>query len=402
MIRFQLFDEAVAVVRGLAKVASVERVPIAACVGRVLAENVQAAVSMPPFDRAMMDGFALRAEDVASSARFTVTGSCAAGQVPPLTVRPGEAVRIMTGAAMPKGANAVARFEWCAEPEPGVVEVLRPIPVGESVQYTGDDARAGAVLLRQGTTLGSLEQALLRTFGIAEVSVYRRPTVAIVVTGSELVHDPLVALQPGQIYGCNDLLIQGLVAKCGAEVQSVDHLPDDLEAVCSVVQQRAAEVDCIITTGGVSVGDHDYLPRALARLGAVLHVEKVWLRPGSPFLAATLGNCAVFALSGSPAACLIQFETLVRAWFEASFGRTAPPFPHTGQLIEDLELKPVKHTRVLRAKAVIQNGVVLVDTGLSQSTGVLSSLAKSNCLIRVDDCPVKSGTVVPLRWLRPL
>jgi molybdopterin molybdotransferase len=402
MIRFQLFDEAVAVVRELAKVGRLERVPLDHCVGRVLAEDVRAAVSMPPFDRAMMDGFAIRSEDVTASARFTVTGTCAAGQVPTLSVRPGEAVRIMTGAAMPNGANAIARFEWCVEPEPGVVEVLRPISAGESVQPTGDDAPAGTVLFRQGTTLGSLEQALLRTFGVGEVVVYKRPTVAVVVTGSELVHNPHVPLKPGQIYGCNDLLMRGLAAASGAEVRFVDHLPDDLEAVCSVVKQRASEVDCVITTGGVSVGDHDYLPKALAQLGTVLHVEKVWLRPGSPFLAATLGDCTVFALSGSPAACLVQFETLVRAWFEASFGRTTPPFPHTGQLAGDVELKPVKHTRVLRAKATVQDGVVLVDTALAQATGVLSSLAESNCLIRIDDCPVKSGTVVPLRWLRPL
>jgi molybdopterin molybdotransferase len=402
MVRFLLFDEAVAVVRELARVREAERIPTERCVGRILAEDVQAAVSMPPFDRAMMDGFAVRAEDVAASARLKVTGAMAAGQTPTGTVGPGEAVRITTGAAMPAGANAVARFEWCTTPEPGIVQVLRPVAAGESVQTTGADARAGTVLLRKGTALGWMEQALLRTFGVAEVTVYRRPSVAIVVTGSELVTDLRVPLQPGQIYGCNDLLMHGLVAASGGDVHAVDHVPDDLATVCRVVEQRASEVDCIITTGGVSVGDHDYVPGALVQLGAALHVEKVWLRPGSPFLAATLGSCTVFSLSGNPAACLVQFEALVSNWFEASFGRTTPTFPYTGQLAADIDLKPVKHTRVLRAKAAIRDGIVRVDTGFDQSTGVLSNLAECNCLIRLDESQAKSGTVVPLRWLRPL
>jgi molybdopterin molybdotransferase len=401
MVRFLLFDEAVAVVRELARVKEAERVSTERCVGRILAEDVQAAVSFPPFDRAMMDGFALRAEDVTSPARLRVTGAIAAGQTPTSTVGPGEAVRIMTGAAMPPGADAVARFEWCTVPEPGVVQVLRPVSAGESVQTAGADARAGTVRLRKGTALGWMEQALLRTFGVTEVAVYRRPTVAIVVTGSELVTNPNVPLQPGQIYGCNDLLMRGLVAASGGDVHSVDHVPDDLATVCRVVEQRTSEVDCVITTGGVSVGDHDYVPRALVQLGAALHVEKVWLRPGSPFLAATLGSCTVFSLSGNPAACLVQFEALVSNWFEASFGRTGPTFPHTGKLAADIDLKPVKHTRVLRAKATIRDGIVYVDTGFDQSTGVLSNLAECNCLIRLDDSSARSGTTVPLRWLRP-
>ncbi|MCL6597557.1 MAG: molybdopterin molybdotransferase MoeA [Alicyclobacillus macrosporangiidus] len=394
------FEDAVRRVTAMGQWLPAEEVALAEAEGRVLAAPVLAAIPVPPFTRAMMDGFAVRSADAQVppvSLRVRTTTAAGDAAAPPL--RPGEAVRILTGAPLPPGADAVARFEWCDEPEPGVVTVLRRVSPGDSVQPAGDDAPAGSLLMTPGTRLGPLERALAQTFGVARVRVHRVPQVAIVVTGSELVTTPGAPLRPGQIYSCNDTLMSGLVASAGGEVAAVDVLPDHPARIRESIARHAAACDCVITTGGASAGDYDFIPGVLADLGGEMSVHKVWMRPGSPFLAARIGACTVFALSGNPAAALIQFESLVRVWFDAALGRPVSPFPATGRLAHDLHLKPVKHTRVLRARAALADGVLTVDTSVAQSSGVLSSLAASNCLVRIDEPVLPAGTPVPLRWL---
>ncbi|MCL6516395.1 gephyrin-like molybdotransferase Glp [Alicyclobacillus sp.] len=400
MAEFCTLDEAIGRVAALAQPMPVEEVPLTAARGRTLAGPVRAAIPVPPFDRAMMDGFAIRAADTERvPARLAVRAATAAGERAAPWVGPGEAVRILTGAPMPPGADAVARFEWCDEPKPGQVEVLRRVRPGESVQPAGDDAPAGRTLLVAGTRMGPLEEALAKTFGVARVPVHRTPRVGVVVTGSELVTTPGAPLGPGQIYSGNDLLIPGWATAAGGEVVAVEVLPDDAEHIRKEIARLSASCDCVITTGGASAGDFDFIPGVLAALGGRTAVHKVWMRPGSPFLAARIGTCTAFALSGNPAAALIQFESLVRVWFDVALGRPVCPFPATGRLMHDLHLKPVKHTRILRARAMLTDGVLSVDASLSQSSGVLSSLAVSNCLVRIDEPDLPKGTVVPLRWL---
>jgi molybdopterin molybdotransferase len=400
MIRFWPFDEAVAKVHTLASPLDVQQVPVDGAVDRVMAQDAFAAVDVPPFDRAMMDGFAIRSNDAVPSRELKVIGTLPAGQRYPDSLQPGQALRIMTGAPVPAGADAVARFEWCDQPTPGTVVVLHPVAPGESIQPAGQDCQQGQVVVERGTRLTSAHAALLKTCGISYASVFQKPTVAILVTGSELCHDPSRSLRAGQIYGCDDLLVAGGVAALGGTVLQIEYVTDNPRLIGQALERYVNQVNCVITTGGVSAGDCDFVPEALRQLGAQLHIEKVWMRPGSPFVAATLGDTVVFGLSGNPAACTVQFETLVRAYFDGCFGRDPQVFPASGILEEELHLKPIKHVRILRATAAIEDGQVRVHPGVSQSPGVLSSLASANCLIRMDESDALPGTVVPLRWLR--
>ncbi|GMA51988.1 hypothetical protein GCM10025857_33450 [Alicyclobacillus contaminans] len=305
----------------------------------------------------------------------------------------------MTGAPVPEGADAVVRFEWCDASDGKHVTVRRPVAPGESIQPRGEDCEVGSHLLPAGTLLRHAEVALLCAAGVAEVDVFTTPKVAVVVTGSELVPQPSTPLGKGQIYACNDLLVAAMVESCGAVVAAVEYVADQLESVQAAIRRAAETADCVITTGGASVGDFDCVPQALRQLGATVHMEKVWMRPGTPFVAASLGNTPVFGLSGNPAACSIQAEVLVRAFFDGCCGRAPNPFPWTGILKDDIVLSPVKHTRVLRARALSANGQLLVDASLAQSPGVLRSLVSANCLIRVPGGGAERGSEVPLRWL---
>jgi molybdopterin molybdotransferase len=377
-----------------------QTIPIDHARGRVAAEDIIAQVDVPPFPRAMMDGYAVRAEDAAERGRsLRRVGRIIAGDVSQLRVGPGEAVRIMTGAPVPTGADSVIRFEWCEEQGDDEVQVLHPVTVGESVQPRGEDGCAGQRIIRAGTRLAGAQLAVCRAFGVRNVAVAASPVVAIIVTGSELQVYSDQPLQPGQIYSTNATFLSAAIESDGGTVACVQHVPDDPGAIRYAIQRGLESADYVLLSGGVSSGDADHVPTVLRQLGAHPVLEKVWMRPGSTLLAARLGNAAVFALSGNPAACFIQFEVLVRPVLRRSLGWMDTPFPSSGQMAHPLTLKPVKHTRVLRAIGRIEEGSVWVDTTRAQSPGVISNLADSNCLVCIDDAQAEKGSVVPLRWL---
>ena len=399
MDRVYLFDEAWDVVKSLVPSPAIEEVELDFAQGRVLAADVKARINVPPFARAMMDGFAVQSGDVAQeNARLTVIGSAAAGEWCRLKVEPGQAVRIMTGAAVPEGADTVVRFEWCQEVSPKEVVVLKSVRYSESVQPEGEDGRKGSVILRRGTVLKATDIALGRTFGVSSATVFKRPAATIVVTGSELVQDVHQPLAPGQIYGTNDSFLKGALVEDGIEVTGVYYVRDDPAEIEQAIVQSMEKANFILLTGGASAGDFDFVPNVLSKLSGGLAVKKVLMRPGSPFAAAKIGDHIAFAMSGNPAAGFVQFETLVRPVIRRACSWNHTPFQASGKLAHDLELKPIKHVRIFRAKAVVVDGEVLVDARVSQSSGVMSSFAETNCLIRLDSSSVAKGTVVALRW----
>lgn len=393
------FDAAAVAALTLTPRLCTQPVPVNDCLGRILAIEAVARVDSPPFDRAMMDGFAFAVDGQAPvDSTYPVAGCVAAGDQPPGALPTGAAMRIMTGAPMPPGANAVARFEWCAGTNASV-ELLRAVRAGESVQPRGQDGRVGVVVLHPGARLTGAHLALCRTFGIAELEVAQRPTCSIIVTGSELCRDASTPLEPGQIYGANDAYVQGALVHDGAIVRACHYVPDDLAAIRDAIAAAAAGSDIVVLTGGVSAGDFDFVPRAVADLEGEITVRRVMMRPGSPFVAARIGACAVFALSGNPAAGFVQFETLVRPAIRAAMGWADTAFPASGQLEYAIVQKPVRHTRILRATARIEQGRVLVDARMAQASGQVSSFAVANCLIRLDEPQAAAGSVVPLRFL---
>jgi molybdopterin molybdotransferase len=377
-----------------------QTIPVDHARGRVVSEDIVAQVDVPPFPRAMMDGYAVRAEDANERGRrLRRIGTVTAGDAVQPEVGPGEAVRIMTGAPVPPGADCVLRFEWCKERGESEVQVLHPVSAGESVQPRGEDGYAGQCIVRAGTRLTGAHLAACRAFGVHSLPVAVQPVVSIIVTGSELQDDTAQPLRPGQIYSTNATFLSAAIESDGGTIASVEHVPDDPGEIRHAIERGLESADYLLLSGGVSSGDADHVPSVLRNLGALPVLEKVWMRPGSTLFAARLGEAAVFAFSGNPAACFIQFEVLVRPVIRHSLGWMDTPFPSSGRMAHPLTLKPVKHTRVLRASGRIEQGFVWVDTTRAQSPGIISSLADANCLVRIDDPQALEGSVVPLRWL---
>ena len=394
-------DEAMRLTRTFAQSTDKEEISVDRSQGRILATSVTARCDVPPFRRAMMDGFALHTEDLKGPGTLLeVVGWTPAGSQPAPSLKSGKCVRVMTGAPVPEGANAVARFEWCDAPDSHYVKILRPVAQGESVQETGEDGRQGQLILNAGRRIRGQDVAVLRTFGVPTVEVYQPVRVGLLITGSELVRDVTLPLSPGQIYGSNDVLLASSLRADGINVNWVHYVSDDPQAIGEEIALAATDCDFLLTTGGVSKGDLDYLMQVLFHMGGQVHLNHVWMRPGSPFIVSTLGKTTVFSMSGNPAACYAQFETLVRPVLRKAMGWHSDPFPVTARLSHGIDLKPIKHTRVFRGHAYVEQGQIYVDTHLAQSSSVVSSFTQTNCLIRLDHPQLSAGTLVPAQLLQ--
>ncbi|WJY29020.1 molybdopterin molybdotransferase MoeA [Sporosarcina trichiuri] len=361
-----------------------EEAALEEALGRVLAEPIVARHSVPPFDRSPYDGYAIRAEDsegASGSARipFTVIGEIGAGHVGEKTVGRGEAYRIMTGAKIPDGADAVVMFEQTAETDSGF-SIRKPFTAGENISCKGEDAAEGDLLIEAGTRIHPGTVALLATFGYARVSVSRLPVVGILATGTELlgVEDEL---QPGKIRNSNGPMIAAQLGRLGVPVRLYGTSADDLPACTAIVKEAITECDAVITTGGVSVGDYDYLPAIYDQLGASVLFNKVAMRPGSVTTVAALDGKFLFGLSGNPSACFTGFELFARPALLSMMGDRAPYMPHfKAELAEDFT-KPNPFTRFIRSVwQMTGDKITAAPAGFNKSNAV-SSIARGNCLI---------------------
>lgn len=401
MDKITLFDEAASIIRERLTALPTEQVPVRHATSRVLAEDIYAKVSVPPFNRTMMDGFAVSPEDLLLGQRVRVTDYIAAGSTSSESLTRGQAARVMTGAPVPNGAAAIVRFEWC-EYDDEWMTIKRVPQVGESIQAAGSDGAAGKLLLPKGRMITEMDAAVLQTFGLSQVPVVTRPKATIFVTGSELVMDNETPLGPAQIYGTNDLLLKGALERDGIDVVETAVLKDDLEVIANAVRRASHDSDYIIVTGGVSVGDRDFTPFAIEQVAGELFLRKVLMRPGSPFVFAQKAGCSIFGLSGNPSACFVQYVTLIRPAIESVLGNPSSPFPLTGVLTHDVSLKPVKHVQIHRARVEIVEGTLRVDCKMAQSTGVISSFVDAGACVRFDESDYQAGDVIPIRLLRPL
>jgi len=270
--------------------------------GRYLAEPAVARRAAPPFTCSAMDGYAVRAGDAAGPAALPVARVVYAGDLPGDPLRPGEAVRIFTGAPVPGGADAVVREE-ATERVGDRVRFRGPVRPGENLRAAGEDVALGGLALPAGTRLGPRQLGLLAAVGADELVVHRRARIALLSTGDELVR--------GRIPDSNGVVLEGLLAGIGAVVRSRP-VADDPAAVEAAIAEALASSDAVVTTGGVSVGEHDCVPEALARLGADVRVHGVPMKPGKPFLFALGSGKPVLGLPGSPSACLVAFEVFAR------------------------------------------------------------------------------------------
>ncbi|MBM7579610.1 molybdopterin molybdotransferase MoeA [Jeotgalibacillus terrae] len=362
-----------------------EHIHIEDALGRTLAEDLVATHPVPPFDRSPYDGFAVRSQDTAQASRenpldLHVTETIGAGSVQTVPVRENEAARIMTGAMMPAECDAVVMLELTSEPEPGVMRIKRSFHKGDNISFKGEDAEEGTVLVEKGSVINPGTVALLATFGYETVTVASKPLVGVLATGSELleVNEPL---EPGKIRNSNALMAAAQVKRAGAEVKMLGKLSDDLEACYQSVKEALNEVDILITTGGVSVGDFDFLPEVYKRLGAEVLFNKVAMRPGSVTTVAHLNGQFLFGLSGNPSACYVGFELFTRPVIQQMLGNKKPHLPVEDAVLGADFTKPNPFTRFVRGTVSIKHGRLEASPSGFNKSSAVSSLAATNCLI---------------------
>jgi molybdenum cofactor synthesis domain-containing protein len=311
--------EAIRIVKEQTKRLPAERVPLADALARVLAEDVVADSDLPPFDRAQMDGYAVRSADTVSmKARLRVVGESAAGRGWRDEMKAGEAVRIMTGAPVPAGADSVQKVEVTSESS-GVVEITEATHPGQFIVKQATEIKAGETVLRAGEEINAARMAALASFGYAEVRVGARPRVAVLATGSELV---AVKEKPGadQIRDSNSYSLGAYAQLAGAQVERLPLAGDDPDLLQREIAEAAARSDALILSGGVSMGVYDFTKAALYALGAEVFFERVSLRPGKPTVFARLGHTLVFGLPGNPVSVSVTFNLFARTALRAMQG----------------------------------------------------------------------------------
>jgi molybdenum cofactor synthesis domain-containing protein len=321
--------EAIKIVRRETRKLPTQSVSLEHARGRFLAEDVVADSDLPPFDRSQMDGYAVRAGDVENlPARLKVVGESSAGRGWHNEMKPGEAVRIMTGAPVPSGADSVQQVELTRELGSNEVEILESVTAGRSIVRRGSEIKVGQKVLREGELIGAAAMAVLASFGYAEVAVGRQPRVAVLATGSELV---AVHEQPrqDQIRDSNNFTITAYAELAGARVERLPLAGDDTGLLKRQIAEVADRSDIVITSGGVSVGRYDFTKPALRELGAEFFFERVALRPGKPTVFARLPNGTLFfGLPGNPVSVSVTFNLFARTAMLTMQSAKDPVLPH--------------------------------------------------------------------------
>ncbi|WP_217972515.1 molybdopterin molybdotransferase MoeA [Staphylococcus xylosus] len=359
-------------------------VPLESSVNYILAEDIVATYEIPRFNKSPYDGFALRSKDTEGASgehriNFTVIDHIGAGSVSEKEVGPFEAVRIMTGAEMPKGADAVVMLEQTVEDEQSFT-IRKSFNVNENVSLKGEETQIGDTVLNKGQQINPGAIAVLATYGYTQVKVFDKPSIGVIATGSELleVGDDL---EPGKIRNSNGPMIVALSQKFNLDVASYQIQEDDLKSSIQVVKEAMAKHDIVITTGGVSVGDFDYLPQIYDEINAEVLFNKIAMRPGSVTTVAVAEGKYLFGLSGNPSACFTGFELYVKPAVLHMMGATAI-YPQMIQatLMEDLT-KANPFTRFVRATATFNGkAMTVVPSGFNKS-GAVVAIAHSNAMI---------------------
>ncbi len=407
-------EETLATILQAVRVGQVETVALLESLGRVLAEDVQADIHMPPFDNSAVDGYAVRATDtegatLATPVRLPTRGDSNAGGANPPALEPRTAVRIMTGAMVPPGADAVVMIEDTRQEAGETVAILEAARPEQHVRRIGEDVTQGTVVLRAGTLIRAAEIAMLATMGRAVVPTIRPPRVAILSTGDEVVE--IVAGEtppPGKIRNSNRYALAAIVRETGAVVHSLTHLPDDFEATQAALRALTDAAhpngppDAIVTAGGVSMGDRDFVRPALEALGT-LALWKVAMKPGKPLAFGRIGDTLFFGLPGNPVSALVTFELFARPALWRMAGRPADQLAR--RQVAALATTDIPHAPGRREYVrafTTQNGFAFETrpTG-AQGSGILRSLTLANSLLVLpeESVGVRAGETVTVLLL---
>ena len=376
--------EAIEIVLRHTEKLGVESVELSNSGARILAEDIIADTDLPPFDRAQMDGYAVRADDVRNTpARLRIVGESAAGAGWHHEMNSGQAVRIMTGAPVPKGADAVQQVELTREDGSEVVEILEPVSSGRSIVRQASEINAGETVLRAGEQISAAMIATLASFGYAEVKVSRRPRVAVMTTGSELVD---VNKKPArdQIRDSNNYTIEAYASQSNAIVERLPLAGDSTEELKRMIREAAETSDVLITSGGVSMGVYDFTKAALKELGAEIFFERVALRPGKPTVFARLGNALVFGLPGNPVSVAVTFNLFARTALRAMQGATHTTLdPDHAVLARDVKGSADRESYLPAVLRTDEKGVLLAEPLKWGGSSDFVAFARATALINV-------------------
>lgn len=374
-----------------------ETVPITDALGRVTSEDVVATEQVPPFANSAVDGFSVRAEDMASGIEvFTVVEDVPAGSVPSAAVGSGEATRIMTGAPVPEGADAIVMVEDSEPLDDGTVRLPTPVPAGSGVRRAGSDIEPGDRIVGKGVRLNARHLASLASIG-AMPSVGRRPTVAIMSTGDEVVPPDTTVVPPGAIRDTNRILLASLLADLGVPVIDLGIIGDDIDELRSAYTRAAENADIIVSTGGVSMGDYDYVKQVLGETGSV-QFWKVAMQPAKPFAFGNVAGTPLFGLPGNPVSTFVAFEQFVRPAILHMMGSTHLLRPRIeGVMGEDVTTNPEKEV-FLRVILADDHGRLVALRSGGQGSNVISTLASAEAfaVVPVGVSSVSAGEPVTL------
>jgi molybdopterin molybdotransferase len=391
-------DKALEIVLAAAPALPGEDVELSAAVARVLAEDVAADADLPPFDRSAMDGYAVRAADVAGApVTLAVIGELRAGLYPDREVGPGDAVRIMTGAPVPRGASAVQQVEKTRSLDGGRrVEILAPVETGQNIARQGSEARLGDVLLERGHLVDPAAIAVLAAVGKGRVRVARRPRVAVMVTGDELV-DVWSTPARGRIRNSNGYALVAQVREAGGEPVDLGVIPDDRERIAQAVKE-AFLCDVVVISGGVSEGAFDFVEEVLARYDVRVAFDKVAIKPGAPLVFGRRGEKLVFGLPGNPVSAQVTFDIFVRAALRRMQGARVCSRPLVEGQLEDAVRNRSGRRAYLPAQVRFEAGRFIARPLRSMGSGDVVAHARANGLAILDAHRLQAaaGEIVPI------
>lgn len=387
------------ILEAVAPLDSNERVHLRAALGRVLAADVASPFAVPGHTNSAMDGYAVAGASLPASGtgELTVAGSSFAGHPFAGLVQSGQCVRIMTGAVMPDGADTVLPQEHVEKVSEHVIRVDDRHRTGQNVRQAGEDIREGDVVLRSGHRLTPSDLGLLASLGVGEVAVTRRPRVAFFSTGDEL-RSIGERLDPGEIYDSNRYTLYGMLTGLGADLIDMGVVPDTPDATLAAFRRAAANADVVITSGGVSVGEADYIKDSVTALGSI-DFSKVAMKPGRPLTFGRIGEAFFFGLPGNPVSVMVTFYLYVQPALRRLAGESAvEPLILRARCESKLRKKPgrTEYQRgILSADAA--GDLVVARTG-PQGSGILTSMAQANCFIVLpaDLETAEPGTRVPV------
>ncbi|MCR8471919.1 MAG: molybdopterin molybdotransferase MoeA [Candidatus Korarchaeota archaeon] len=389
----------------LEPVKEVERIPIRDSLGRVLAADIIANVDIPPFDRAAMDGYAVHAEDTFGANPenpkiFSVIGVSEIGRPFKEFVPHGRAVYVHTGSKIPEGANAVVPIEY-ADVHGDVILVRRAFAPGDNISKKGEDVSKGRKVLEKGRVITPPDIALMKAIGLRQVEVFRRPKLAVVACGNELVDD-IERLEPGKILEYSREIVIGYAKKLGAEVIDLGIVPDSEADILDVAKLVRGQVDVLVTVGGTSIGEHDLIPRLISRHGE-LAFHGVAIEPGKPTCAGKIGSLPILGLPGLPVATFIATITILQRALERLSGVSGEYSPRVMKAILNRRIwsKPGIRT-FARVKLFRRNNTIFAEPIAITGSGILSSIVLGDGIVIVPEDleGIEEGTTVDVILLR--